>query len=528
VFACPQVELGTTPSAYQATNASGIAIDHPANDAGLVLEGQASNICLYSDDFANAAWTKGTGGIISNLFVAPDGNTVADNLIYDSVTPAIAKAEQTITVAASSTYTFSCWVRSPSGLAVPRVEIENAGTGVVYGTTTVNVETNWTRISCVGTTPAGVTSIKVRVSETTTTNVVVWGAQLELGTAATSYIPTTTASARREGDICGVLNPHNLALQSETQTNAAWSLTGWTIASTPIAGPVASLLNAYRITTTATSTDNIRQTVPIPGGSALKIYTFSVWLRQNATTASVSLHIENQLGTSRGNATATLSTAWQRFLITALMSAGDTDLIIKIRTANAAGTIDVFGAQVTEGYLPGRYIRITDTQLLPTTAIDPSWSQNGYIETDILWPAPSTIAANIYIFGDGTSTSAGSIIATINSSGSVIRFGRYDSTATLRNAQYGSASDIALQAAKMRFEWTNYTLAGTRYMFLRIYLNGVLNNEVNYAGTAGTSWPAIDVSRLWRARGASGDAGTWSNLTLGVPLLPQGAVPAGI
>jgi hypothetical protein len=214
--------------------------------------------------------------------------------------------------------------------------------------------------------------------------------------------------------------------------------------------------------------------------------------------------------------------------MTTAMVAGDTDLIIKIRTANAGGFIDLFGAQVTEGYLPGRYVRTTDTQVLPTTAIDPSWSQNGYIETDILWPAPSTIAANIYIFGDGVSTSAGSIIATINGSGSVIRFGRYDSTATLRNAQYGSASDIALQAAKMRFEWTNYTLAGTRYMFLRIYLNGVLKNEVNYAGTAGSSWPVIDVSRLWRARGASGDAGTWSNLVIGTPSLPEGSTAAGI
>ena len=533
VFACPQVELGTTASAYQATNASGIAIDHPANDAGLVLEGLATNICLYSDDFANAAWTKGSGGIISNLFVAPDGNTVADNLIYDFGTPAIAKAEQTITVAASSTYTFSCWVRSPSGLAVPRVEIENAGTGVVYGTTTVNVETNWTRISCVGTTPAGVTSIKVRVSETTINNLVVWGAQLELGTAPTSYISTTTALARREADICGVLNPHNLALQSENQTNAAWSLTAWTIASTPIAGPVASLLNAYRITTTATSTDNIRQTVPITGGSALKSYIFSVWLRQNATTASVSLHIENQLGTSRGNATATLSTTWQRFQITTLMSAGDADIIIKIRTANAAGTIDVFGAQVTEGYLPGRYVRTTDTQVLPTTAIDPSWSQNGYIEFDAIWAPRSTGVG--HFFGDSAATTAATQIGILrfqtDNSGPSVVFARFDSSGTQRTTLLTSSTVYNRGYAKIRGEWLNYTLAGTRYMLIRCYVDGALAQELNVAGTAGTSWPTIDVSRLSRmanSTSALGSQGTISNLTLGVPLLPQGAVPAGI
>jgi hypothetical protein len=530
VFACPQVELGTTPSAYQATNASGIAIDHPANDAGLVLEGLASNLCLYSDDFANAAWTKGSGGILSNLFVAPDGNTVADNLIYDSVTPAIAKAEQTITVAASSTYTFSCWVRSPSGLAVPRVEIENAGTGVVYGTTTVNVETNWTRISCVGTTPIGVTSIKVRVSETTTTNVVVWGAQLELGTAATSYIPTVAVSATRLADVAGLVSPHNLALYSDTQTNAAWAVTGWSVAATPVAGPVASLLNAYRVTTTATSGDNLRQAVTIARGQAGgKVYTFSVWLRLQTTTATVVLHIENQAGTSRGNATATLTTSWQRYFVTATMNAADTDLILKLRTANAAGTIDVYGAQLTEGYLPGRYVRTTDANVLPTTAIDPSWSQNGYIEFDAIW-APRVSGFGEFL-GDTAAGDTGAFFFRTDKSGNWVVFSRRDVSNTNRNILFTSATVHDRGYGKIRAEWTNYTISGNRFMFLRIYVDGVLGQEINYAGTAGTAWPVMSMTRLSRmaqTTSALGSQGTISNLTLGVPLLPQGAVPAGI
>jgi hypothetical protein len=294
-----------------------------------------------------------------------------------------------------------------------------------------------------------------------------------------------------------------------------------------VAGPVASLLNAYRITTTATSTENIRQTVSIPGGSALKIYTFSVWLRQNATTASVSLHIENQSGTSRGNATATLSTTWQRFVVTTAMVAGDTDIIIKIRTANAGGTIDVFGAQLTEGYLPGRYVRTTDTQVLPTTAIDASWSQNGYIEFDARW-AVNSASTTWYFFGESSSQTAGTLIGTVVSGTTTIRFGIYAPTGTVRNAEVNNATVFNSGGAKVRFEWTNYTLAGNRFMYARLYLNGSLASEVNYAGTVGTSWPSIDVSRLWRPRTDGTDAGLWSNLTLGVPALPQGAVPAGI
>lgn len=528
VFACPQVELGTTPSAYQATDANGIAIDHPANRAGLVLEGLATNLCLYSEDQSNAAWVKGAGGVTSNAAVAPDGTTTGDRLLFSS--PFDASTYQIITgLSTSTTYTWSIWAKATTGVVTVTQKVQGVTAGAPNGTDVftplaTTVGTNWTRIQITGASGAN-TSLALILSAPASFDV--WGSQLEAGPTSTSYIPTTTATVRREGDRAGVLNPHNLALQSETQTNAAWSLTGWTIASTPVAGPVASLLNAYRITTTATSTDNIRQTVPIAGGSALKIYTFSVWLRQNATTATVSLHIENQSGTSRGSATATLSTTWQRFVITTAMVAGDTDIIIKIRTANAAGTIDVFGAQLTEGYLAGRYVRTTDTQVLPTTAVDPSWSQNGYIEFDARWAVNST-STTWYFFGDSSSTTAGSQIGTVVSATSAIRFGIYAPSGTVRNAEAINATVFNAGGARVRFEWTNYTLGGSRFMYLRTYLNGVIGSEVNYAGTVGTSWPAIDVSRFWRPRTDGTDTGTWSNLTLGVPDLPQGAVPAGI
>jgi len=526
VFACPQVELGTTPSAYQATDANGIAIDHPANDAGLVLEGLASNLCLQSQDINNATWSKNSLTSITTTNVAPDGTSTAFQAESNGANSNVNELVSGLTGA--NTYTFSVWIRKITGTDTVNIYMIDGGS---QSMTACTVGTNWSRFSVTRTMVGTSAYLQIGGDSTWSTGEVlqIWGAQLELGPTSTSYIPTTTATVRREGDRAGVINPHNLALQSENQTNAAWSVTGWSVASTPVAGPVASLLNAYRITTTATSTDNIRQTVPITGGSALKIYTFSVWLRResSSSTTSVSLHIENQSGTSRGNATATLSTTWQRFVVTTAMVAGDTDIIIKIRTANAAGTIDVFGAQVTEGYLPGRYIRTTDTQVLPTTAIDLSWSQNGYIEFDARW-AVNSVSTTWYFFGDSSSTTAGSLIGTVVSGTTVIRFGIYAPTGTVRNADVINSAVFNSGGAKVRFEWTNYTLSGNRFMYARLYLNGSLASEVNYAGTVGTSWPAIDVSRIWRPRTDGTDAGLWSNLTLGVPLLPQGAVPAGI
>ena len=356
----------------------------------------------------------------------------------------------------------------------------------------------------------------------------IWGAQLELGTAATSYIPTTNPSATRLADVAGLVSPHNLALYSDTQTNAAWAVTGWSVASTPVAGPVASLLNAYRVTTTATTTDNIRQAVTIAGGQAGgKVYTFSVWLRQNATTASVVLHIENQAGTSRGNATATLTTSWQRFYITTTMSAGDTDLILKIRTANAAVTIDVYGAQLTEGYLPGRYIRTTDTNVLPVQMIDPSWSQNGYIEADFQW-FPRSTGIGI-VFGEGTVSSGSAAVGGLgfqtDITGPWTVFFRFDSSGAKHNVLLTSSTVHNRGYARLRGEWTNYLLNGSRFMLLRIYVDGVLAQEINRAGTAGSSWPLVDVTRFFRANSA---LGVVSSLVIGTPSLPEGSTAAGI
>ena len=500
-------------------------------NGGLVVEGQMTNNCLQSENFGTT-WVMPVGSSVTlNAAAAPDGAMTADRLTSTGSSPA---AEQTITVAASTSYTFSCWVKAVTGTVSAVVEWENASTAVNYAQTTATVGTTWTRIYAIGSTPAGVTSVKVRVRESALLSIDVWGAQMEAGFAPSSYIPTTTGSVVRLPAVAGIGSPHNLALYSDTHTNAAWAFTGWSVAATPVAGPVASLLNAYQVTTTATSTDNIRQAVTIPGGLAGgKVYTFSVWLRLNATTASVVLHIENQAGTSRGqsgsggNYSISLSSTWTRYWVTATMAAGDTDVILKIRTANAGGTIDVFGAQLTEGYLPGRYIRTTDTNVLPVSMIDPSWSQNGYIEADIVWPSRTT-TTNLYHFGDGIATTAGTVIFTTNLSGTIIRFGRYDSGAVLRNAQIGNATVFNAGSARVRMEWTNYLLAGTRYMYLRLYLNGTLQVETNYASTAGPSWPIVDVTRFARLRSTSGDQGTISNLVIGTPSLPEGSQAAGI
>jgi hypothetical protein len=534
----PQFEVGASASDYQATDANGIAIDHPANAAGLVLEGLASNLCLYSEDQSNAAWVKGAGGVTSNAAVAPDGTTTADRLLFSS--PFDASTYQIITglSASANNYTWSAWVKATTGTVAITMQVQTVSAGVPTGTdvftdVVTTVGTNWTRIAITGSNAN--TSIALLLSAGASFDV--WGSQLELGTAATSYIPTTTASIRREADICGVVNPHNLLLYSEPISQGTigaattpWQVSTWTAASSSVDSPqgtdTSTLLNV-----SGSATQGIYQDVTIPGGVAGKTYTFSIWIRNNVTTASVAIRIMNQLGAATVGSPVTCSfdATWRRFSVSATMGASDTAIRVRIDTYNSSGSILVFGAQLTEGYLPGRYVRTTDTQVLPTTAIDPSWSQNGYIEFDAIW-APRASGLGEFL-GDTATGDTGGFFFRTDKSGNWVVFSRRDTGNTNRNVLYTSATVHDRGYGKIRAEWTNYTLSGSRYMFMRIYIDGVLGQEINYAGTAGTAWPVMSMTRLSRmaqTTSALGSQGTISNLTIGVPALPQGAVPAGI
>ena len=64
----------------------------------------------------------------------------------------------------------------------------------------------WARVSFTFTTPVGCASILIYPLRDggSTGTVLLWGAQLEVGSFATSYIPTGAASAARSADVCSI------------------------------------------------------------------------------------------------------------------------------------------------------------------------------------------------------------------------------------------------------------------------------------------------------------------------------------
>ena len=201
---------------------------------GLLVEPAATNVCKQSEDI-NTTWSPSNATITTNATTAPDGTTTADKL-EATATGSGAQVNQNITTSAG-TYTFSVWLKE-GNTTTTAIRLTDAGTAdteaeltwatrTVSGTggVTARVVTDlgsgdWIRISLTYTLPAGGSDV-VRIFAGASTGatageyVHVWGAQVETGPIATSYIPTTTASVTRTKDDITLGSASSLIGQTE-------------------------------------------------------------------------------------------------------------------------------------------------------------------------------------------------------------------------------------------------------------------------------------------------------------------------
>lgn len=161
------------------------------------------NLLIYTEQIDNAAWAKFNSTVTANSSTAPDGTTTADKLIPDT-TSNQHRIDQVTTISAA-TYTFSVYAKadgynqvylrigfSPAAyfsLVDGSITLLSGGTA-----TALNVGNGWWRFSLTGASLANSTiRINAAVSDSITfagngtSGVLIWGSQLELGSAATAY-----------------------------------------------------------------------------------------------------------------------------------------------------------------------------------------------------------------------------------------------------------------------------------------------------------------------------------------------------
>lgn len=191
---------------------------------GLLIEESRSNLVLQSEQFSDPSWSTVDASISANAVNGPDGNLTADKLV-EAATSGVHNVSQTVTVANSTVYTNSVYVKAAERTFIAlyagnpgQGTIFNLSNGTIHGSlvapptsSSITAAGNgWYKISITYTSVAIATAPSLYLCDNTgqfvysgdgTSGAYIWGAQIEAGTFSTSYIPTTTTSLTRNADV---------------------------------------------------------------------------------------------------------------------------------------------------------------------------------------------------------------------------------------------------------------------------------------------------------------------------------------
>ena len=253
-----QLEQRSSATAYTATTTQAITnyipvlqtasagqarFDHnptTGESLGLLIEEARTNVATYSEDFGNAAWSKG-GSVVAapvvttNQVIAPNGTLTGDQVDLPAVSGTNAFSLIYFPFTASAlAYTGSFYLKGKNG--GEQIWINFTKNGVNYTQTLCTLTTSWQRFSLSSTLTAGGDNFQIGVdlrdsaqSAKSAQTFFIWGAQLEAGSFATSYIPTVASSVTRNADAASMtgtnfsswFNNGEGTLYAEASTSAA-------------------------------------------------------------------------------------------------------------------------------------------------------------------------------------------------------------------------------------------------------------------------------------------------------------------
>jgi hypothetical protein len=208
----------------------------------LLLEPQRTNLITFSEEFDNAAWVKGNATISANTSATldPSGYNGSDKLQEDSSTDSHYFGSDTVSASSGDVVTFSIFLKAAErSFAALRLY---TGVGSVFGYynlangtlgtigaggtgTIVSYGNGWYRCSLTITMALSSVTLPYVFTSTgdgvnsytgvTGNGIYCFGAQQEIGSYPTSYIPTTTAAVTRLADAASKTGISSLIGQTE-------------------------------------------------------------------------------------------------------------------------------------------------------------------------------------------------------------------------------------------------------------------------------------------------------------------------
>lgn len=366
--------------------------------AGLILESSSVNLLKMSSNYTLAPWSRiPTSVFVSDGGLAPDGS-ISQRFSLVGTTGHNINNSLSSALDTSTTYTLSVWLRAVNYTA-SAFQIAYYDGGVSVNQKTAYLTPEWKRHTF--------TFVPLTVAAAPQVRLVgygigndgdtfeMWGAQLEVGAAATSYIPTGATFTGRAStatyldsqgivqtaaagvarsdtykyDVNGVLRSAGLLLENSStnlmRNSQAFTGTGWsksgsnlpTITDNTTTAPDGTL-TAGTLTMTATGSQdsNLSQqfTTTLNGS-----YTSSIYLKATGAEDLGKQILIRHAGNS-SYFTVTLTSTWQRIERTELANStiGVFTVTLRPLLAGSSGVVnvDLWGAQVESGFGVTSYI----------------------------------------------------------------------------------------------------------------------------------------------------------------------------
>lgn len=170
---------------------------------GLLIEGSATNYLLRSTTCAGTGWSTGGAVTVTNAYATgPDG--VANSATRFQMNYSAGGTGRIYQDSGFTTkpYTNSIWIKSNTGSNQTLNLWNTAGSGNTFTITATPTWQRFENVNTTGTSLAGFFYLEnLSTNPAVVVDVLIYGAQLEAGTGASSYIPTVASQVIRNADI---------------------------------------------------------------------------------------------------------------------------------------------------------------------------------------------------------------------------------------------------------------------------------------------------------------------------------------